>query len=325
MSTPQPSDTGDLAEAESLADIAARTVAYYDQNAEAFVAATVDVDMEELYKPFLELLRPRAHILDFGCGSGRDSLAFLKRRFRVTPMDASLEMAVACERLTGVEVKRCKFQDLEDENLYDGIWACASLLHVPPEEMDDVLRRLARASRPGAIWYLSFKLGQGIREKNGRLFVDHTWDSLEQLFTRHPALKLYTGRVTPDARPGRGDEKWLNVLVIANGPYQLSLRNLRGRLSANEFEAIQRAKFPPDQDQRWAAVFDPARCCLSIYRSWTGPEMVYFELLFEAEAGGKWKIQKALSHVETHRNPRLVRDLMEQIITAVGHIPPELP
>jgi SAM-dependent methyltransferase len=169
--------------------------------------------MEDLYEPFLALVPAGGHILDVGCGSGRDTLAFLGRGFRVTAIDASAVMArLASERL-GQAVAVLRVQDLDYENQFDAIWACASLLHVPAREMGDVLARLTRALKPGGIWYLSFKQGECEEVRDGRLFNDSTEEGLRQLVRRHPFLTLLRVWLSEDMRPEQRRHKWVNGLM----------------------------------------------------------------------------------------------------------------
>ena len=125
------------------------TIRFYDNHADEYVSGTVGVDMESLYRPFLELVPEGGMILDAGSGSGRDTKAFLDRGYRVTAIDASANMVEATTRRTGQPAKQMRFQGLEDRNEFDAIWACASVLHVSLDELDDVLERFAAALRPG--------------------------------------------------------------------------------------------------------------------------------------------------------------------------------
>src|SRR5437879_4481189 len=107
---------------------------YYSIHATDFVETTSTLDLAHLYKPFLAELAPGARILDAGCGSGRDAKAFLTRGYRVTAFDASPQMAANTSSLTGQECKILSFQQMKFRDEFDGIWACASLLHVPKSE-----------------------------------------------------------------------------------------------------------------------------------------------------------------------------------------------
>lgn len=188
------------------------TIEYYNQNAEAFYRDTVDLDISYLTHLFIERLPPGAHILDAGCGSGRDSLAFLRLGFRVTAMDASAELARRAEALLGQPVLVLRFQELDFEEAFDGIWANASLLHVPRAEIDDVLERLIRALKPGGILYVSFKQGPGEVLRHGRLFNDYELDQFEALIAAHPRLELIKIWTSEDTRPGQR-LSWMNGLL----------------------------------------------------------------------------------------------------------------
>ncbi|MEA1051868.1 class I SAM-dependent methyltransferase [Lamprobacter modestohalophilus] len=189
------------------------TIAHYDTEAAAFFATTVDVDMSPLYAPFLDKLALGAAILDAGCGSGRDALAFRERGFAVTAMEPSPVLAKLAEAHCGLPVVIRRFQDIDWHARFDGIWACASLLHVPMMDLPDVLARLARALRSGGVLYASFKYGRGERERGGRRFTDLDEARLAELLQQVPELELIETWVTADRRPGREDERWLNALL----------------------------------------------------------------------------------------------------------------
>lgn len=188
------------------------TIEYYNQNAQAFVETTLNVDMQALYQPFIKLLSDNALILDAGCGSGRDTKAFLDMGFQVEAIDASEEMAKHATSYTGINAQHKTFQDIGDENKYDAIWACASLLHVPQSELPSVISKLSEALKPNGIWYLSFKYGDTERTKDGRSFTDMNEKSVGAILSRQPNLELVEMWITADARPER-DEKWLNLIV----------------------------------------------------------------------------------------------------------------
>jgi SAM-dependent methyltransferase len=189
------------------------TVDYYDLHAAAYAAGTKDVDMAPLYGPFLGLLPPGGHILDAGCGSGRDALAFKRRGYRVTAVDASAKMARLASAMVGQPVEVLRFQELSYPPTFDGVWACASLLHVPRAEIDEVLGGLGRALREGGAWYMSFKWGEREEVRRGRLFNDYTEASFGELLGRHPRLDPVRIWRAGDLRPERAGEVWLNVLV----------------------------------------------------------------------------------------------------------------
>lgn len=189
------------------------TIRFYDDHADEYVSGTVNVDMESLYQPFLEAVPEGGKILDAGCGSGRDAKAFLDRGYQVTTIDASLRMVEAATELTGQPAKLLRFQEVDAADEFNGIWACASLLHIPLSELDDVLRRFSTALRAGGVFYASFKEGDGERICGGRLFTDFTEASLREKLRQVPALEVLRIWTTTDLRPGRSAERWANALV----------------------------------------------------------------------------------------------------------------
>lgn len=195
-------------------DYSASTSAYYDAHASEYCTHTIAVDMSGLYAPFLELICAGGRVLDVGCGSGRDSLAFLQRGFSVVSMDASVEMVKATTALTRQDALQLTFDQIEFESEFDGIWACASLLHVSRRDLDAVLVRLTRALRLNAVLYMSFKYGESERLEHGRFFNDLNEPLMKLVLADHPCLELVKLSITDDVRNERqGSQQWLNALV----------------------------------------------------------------------------------------------------------------
>ena len=189
------------------------TINYYQHNADSFFTATVAVDMSSLYAPFVEALTPPELILDAGCGSGRDAKAFAEMGYRVEAFDASSEMVARAARYSGLPVRQRSFADISETARYDGIWFCASLLHVPGDELPGVMQRLATALKPGGVWYVSFKYGTGEREKEGRRFTDLDEAGLTALVAALADIDITRMWQTLDKRPDRS-ETWLNALLL---------------------------------------------------------------------------------------------------------------
>lgn len=188
------------------------TMDYYSQHAETFFSGTVDVDMASLYQPFVAELPAQGRVLDAGCGSGRDSRAFAGLGYDVDAFDASPEMVAMASQHSGLAVRQMRFAEVEAISRYDGIWCCASLLHVPSAELPDAMHRLARALKPGGIWYVSFKYGEGERAKEGRRFTDLNETGLTALVEPLADVQIARMWITEDKRPDR-DEIWLNALL----------------------------------------------------------------------------------------------------------------
>ena len=202
--------------AESIHESSNQTLDYYNRNVQRFTGETLEVEFSNIQDSFLSQLPPGSLILDFGCGSGRDSRYFLQKGYQVEACDGSEEMVKADSQNAGIPVKKMLFSELDETDRYDGIFACASILHVPFKELPDIITRMKKAVKTGGILYISFKYGtfEGIR--NGRYFTDRTEESLQAILDEVGGLEIIRTGITGDARPGREDEKWLNVLLRAN-------------------------------------------------------------------------------------------------------------
>ena len=185
---------------------------YYQLHAQRFFSETVDVDMSELYRPFVAHLKPGARILDAGCGSGRDAKAFSEMGYEVEAFDASAELVGLARQHTGLPVKQMRFEEVTEVERYDGIWCCASLLHVPLAELPGVMAQLAKALKPGGVWYLSFKYGSGEREKDGRRFTDMDEAGFAEFLSGLSGIEVMECWQTHDQRPER-DDSWINLVL----------------------------------------------------------------------------------------------------------------
>lgn len=189
------------------------TIQFYQDNADDFFEGTVNVDMSNIYQHFTENLSKDALILDAGCGSGRDTKAFLDMGYSVEAFDASSELVSRASEYTGIKVKHALFNDFYSTKKYDAIWCCASLLHVPEIELPKTLSKLANVLSPAGVWYVSFKYGDTQREKDGRSFTDINEQRLADIVSNLSDIEISTTWITEDNRPDR-DEKWLNAILI---------------------------------------------------------------------------------------------------------------
>ena len=193
--------------------MSSETIDYYNQHAAKYAEGTINVDMAALYAEFLPIVKPGGHILDAGCGSGRDASYFKHPGFIVGAFDASAAMAkIASEHLQQT-VAVCTLEQLDEAETYDGIWCCASLLHVASHNLPSVFNRLNKALKPGAVMYVSFKYGDDEREVNGRRFTDMNEEKLKNLVTAVSGLSISKTWVTQDQRPERKHEVWFNALL----------------------------------------------------------------------------------------------------------------
>lgn len=191
------------------------TLQYYQENAAEFIESTQNIDMSELYGPFLALLPSTGAILDAGCGSGRDTKFFIQRGFQLVAFDGSPEIVRIASEKINHDVLLLTFSDLDFHGQFDGVWACASTLHVLAKDMQSVLGKLADALKTGGVMYTSYKYGEGESIRGGRHFSNYTESTLGELVAQVPKLKLHEIWRTKDLRPGRQEEIWINALLRA--------------------------------------------------------------------------------------------------------------
>jgi SAM-dependent methyltransferase len=170
-----------------------------------------------LYDRFLPLIPAGGLILDAGCGAGRDAKVFVEAGYRVTAFDASPEIAVLASKYLGQEVLVREFGEIRWKWSFDGIWACASLLHVPYNALSETFRTLVQALKPDGVMYTSFKFGQGERIKHGRHFTDIDEPRLREILSHMSNHEIIDIWLTGDRRPEREKEKWLNALIRKKG------------------------------------------------------------------------------------------------------------
>lgn len=189
------------------------TLSYYNANANAFIEDTANVDFHSLQSAFIALLPPHAAVLDVGCGAGRDSLAFLRAGLEITAIDGSEVLCAHASRLLGQTVLCTTFENYQPTRLFDGIWACASLLHLEWTPLIQVMQTLSECLVSAGYFYASFKYGNKSEVRNGRFFTDMTESRFQDVRHHLPSLTLSKQFITNDARPGRENEQWLNVFL----------------------------------------------------------------------------------------------------------------
>jgi len=187
---------------------------YYNQHAEAFFSDTFQLDMESLYRPFLEKVEMGGCIVDAGCGSGRDVQGFVERGYQVLAFDASQELVALARYNTCLAIQQCTFIEFSTEpQSVHGIWACASLLHLPYEELSEVLVHFSSFLISGGVIYCSFKYGDDQVLRNGRCFTNMNEARLKAVL-KGTELVLGDLWISEDLRPDRKDESWLNVILM---------------------------------------------------------------------------------------------------------------
>ena len=192
------------------------SVDWYNKNANKFHEQVVNLEVSSIYELFLAELSISSsafcRILDAGCGTGIFTKIFLEKGYAVEAFDASVEMVKIAGEHCGQKVRHLSFQEMDYVNHFDGIWANASLLHVPKSEINFIFRKFIKAMKMGGIWHLSFKYGSGERVSRGRFFNDYDEEDLTRLIHSFPSLQLIKMYKREDVRPGRSGEYWISAL-----------------------------------------------------------------------------------------------------------------
>lgn len=190
-----------------------KTIEFYNNNAADFVSGTINADVTYMQDKFLALLPKGARILDFGCGSDRDTKYFIEKGFRAEGVDGSEELCRIASENTGTTVRHMMFSELDEIDTYDGIWACASILHLPKTELKDVLMKMIRAVKDGGYLYVSFRYGDFEGYINDRYFSYFTEESFIDFISDIQEIKIVDKWVSEDVRPDRRELKWLNMIL----------------------------------------------------------------------------------------------------------------
>lgn len=188
---------------------------YYNNHAEDFYRCTIGLDMSSIYEKFLSYLPSRAKILDAGCGVGRDSRYFQNLGHEVVAFDAALEMVKRSSQILDQPVLHLRFEDIAFSQEFDGVWACASLLHVAYEDTPTIFTKIHQALKPDGIFYASYKYGHEKRVDGERTFynmdekkIASYWDPLFETFAFWKTQAQPT-QIRPD--------DWLNCLGRKKG------------------------------------------------------------------------------------------------------------
>lgn len=195
------------------------TLDYYNKNAKIYCEQTLVGNMQENYNRFLKHLNKNAYILDFGCGSGRDSKYFLDNGYKVKAIDGSIEMCKLASKYINQEVKCMKFEELNDIEIYDGIWANSSILHVEKENLIDILIKMINALKVNGIIYASFKLGTGYEIKEGKYYNYLTKNEMIKILNKmEKKVKLIDYFETyPSTKRISKNTVWANFIIKKQG------------------------------------------------------------------------------------------------------------
>ena len=187
------------------------TIKYYNKNAKEYIDLTRDTAKETRELKFIKYLKKDSYILDLGCGSGKASKFFMNNGYRVCALDASIELAKLTSEYLGQQVICKRMEEIDFNNEFDGIYASASLLHIPKNKQKEVLKKLTQALKENGYMYVNYKYGnfEGIRD--GRYYSDFTMEEIEKIIEQIRQLKIIEKFIIEDEL-GRGN-KWINLIM----------------------------------------------------------------------------------------------------------------
>lgn len=189
------------------------TLRFYESNAKEYSDSTKELIMTTNQDIFLGYIPKDGIILDFGCGSGRDSKYFLSKGYKVEAVDGSKNMCVEAEKNTGLKVKNMLFSELNEKERYDGIWACASILHANKNELPSILDKMITATKKNGFIFTCFKYGEGENDVEGRHFNYFTEDSFLDFMKEIKGVSVLKTWITNDVRKDRPNLLWLNIIL----------------------------------------------------------------------------------------------------------------
>lgn len=183
---------------------------YYDINAKEYIESTINCDMSFHYQKFLKYLAKTGKILDIGFGSGRDMIYFESLGYEVVGIDTSAQF-VKNMKDQGFNVKLESACDINSKDEYDGIWACASLLHIKRDKLEEVIIKCVNALRENGVLYCSFKYGDMEIEKDERYFNYINEEIISKILNKNN-IKVIEMYKSNDVRRDRSTEQWMNVI-----------------------------------------------------------------------------------------------------------------
>ncbi|MDM8533197.1 class I SAM-dependent methyltransferase [Clostridiaceae bacterium HSG29] len=188
-------------------------ITYYNENYDKYISESFKADMSLLYNEFEKYLNVKDIILDLGCGSGRDSLYFHNKGYNVISLDGSIKIIEHLKIILKNEIVFSTFEEYKTDKKFDGIWACASLLHVKKESMEEILLKYIDLLSVNGIFFISFKLRDNNFSNNGRVFTCFTENSLKILLNKLLGIEIIKFIETKDVRKNRENEKWISVII----------------------------------------------------------------------------------------------------------------
>ncbi|WP_310601957.1 class I SAM-dependent methyltransferase [Anaerosporobacter sp.] len=192
------------------------SIDYYNRFAAKYYEETVNATMKEQLNQFIELLPIGGAVLDLGCGSGRDSLFFIEEGFDVTSLDGAEKMCELAQIHIGQGVLNLTYEQLDFDEVFDGVWACASLVHEKPEQLSTILQKVIDCLKPNGVMYMSFRYGDFLGFNSEIDYYAYTEDTLSSIIDKcreNQNIEIIKTFITKDEREEFLDNKWLNIYI----------------------------------------------------------------------------------------------------------------
>lgn len=190
------------------------TLEFYNKNAELYFEQTIEANLGEVYDMFLKDIPNGSYILDFGCGSGRDSKYFIEKGYKVKAIDGSKNMCKLASNYIGQDVQCMKFEELDDENIYDAIWACSSVEHVERELLPEILSKMIRAVKKDGTIFISLKKGDGYEIKEGKYYIFVAREEIENIISNiDKNVKIVDYLETIPSTKRKSNTIWSNYIL----------------------------------------------------------------------------------------------------------------
>lgn len=193
-----------------MENIEEKTIKYYNDNSEEYIKNTFCVDMSFLYQKFEKYLNKNSKILDIGFGSGRD-LIYFSKKYEAYGIDLCENFVNHLKVMGYTNVTKQGVEDFSFDFKFDGMWACASLLHIKKENLNQAIENCLKYLSKGGVFYFSFKQGDYCGEINGRYYHYLNLDFLNSIL-KDLNCKIIESFFTDDNLKDR-NEKWINIIL----------------------------------------------------------------------------------------------------------------
>lgn len=190
------------------------TIDYYNNHAEPYYRTTINADLGEARRRFAAYLADKATVIDVGCGSGRDVLEFRNMGFDAIGLDASEELVELARKRLGIPIICTDMSRWIADEPFDGIWCCASLMHLNETDCEKFFANLEYNLKSGGVIYISVKSGveTGL-DDSGRYIRNFTEEDIREIANSVEGLRIVELWHTRDTLSRKGF-KWLNVIFI---------------------------------------------------------------------------------------------------------------